>query len=69
MVKLNLSTKQFLIYWVIVILTSGIFIGLSWFLVDKTKMTTAFIYSLIALPIVGAVRYILLLEFWRKGRK
>ena len=69
MLKIDLTSKQFIIYIMIMLFVSITFISFSHLLVDKLKFTTAFMYSLVAFPLAGLIKYILLLNFWKGKRK
>ena len=68
MAKLDVTGKSVIIYLIIMIIVSIFYFIGAYLLVDKFTLTTGLMYSLIAYPIAGALKYILLTMFWKRKR-
>ncbi len=61
-----MNIKSFLLYWLIVLSLTGAFIVGGWYVVDRYELISFTKYSLIGLPIIGLIRYVIFEFVWRK---
>lgn len=58
--------KRFLMYWVIIFFFAGLYMLGGWIIVDHMALLGFTVYSIIALPVLGLIKYFIIEFYWSK---